>query len=318
MRAVTTWNVAAFVAALALSTSAAWKPHHDTAATPETHAAETATTWTDHGGTALPRAHYARIASASLLTDHLLLALCEPERIVAFTQYSANEHARGFRFQGKATIAATNDIEAILALHPDLLLVSSLGDPRPVARLREAGLAVYDLGEMHGMSTFVPNIREVAAIVGAPERGERLVESFVASMKAVAADVPPASRKRGMYLAVYGGRFFGGATGTSYHDVISAAGLLDAASSYRDWPDYSSEQVLALDPDVILTNDDMRLRICEHAGLEGLRACASPGGIVELDRDLLVDPGLGMLEAAQRARRAVYGDGAATVTMGAP
>lgn len=317
MRAVTSWNVAAFVAALALSTSAAWSPRKDVdSTTPETHAAETHAAWTDHAGFPLPRAHYAHIASASSLADHLLLELCEPERIAAFTHYSETERARGYRFQGKPTIASTNNLEAILALHPDLLFMSSIGDPRPVTRLREAGIAVYDLGEMRGLATFIPNIREIAAIVGAPERGERLVQSFLASMKAVAADVPAATRKRGMYLVVYGGRFFGGTTGTSYHDVLASAGLVDAAaSSYRDWPDYSTEQILALDPEIILTAEEMRPRICEHAGLAGLRACASPGGIVELDRELAVDPGLGMLEAAQRVRRAVYGDGAAT---GAP
>ncbi|WP_394845333.1 ABC transporter substrate-binding protein [Pendulispora brunnea] len=316
MRAVTSWNVAAFVAALALSTSAAWTPHEQAApAATETHAAEPAAPWTDHAGVTLPRAHYVRIASASLVTDHLLLELCEPERIAAFTHYSADERARGYRFHGKPTIHDTKNVEAILALHPDLLFVSSIGDPRPVARLREAGLPVYDLGEMRGLSTFVPNIREVAAIVGAPERGERLVQSFVASMKAVAADIPRAMRKRGMFLSAYGGHFFGGATGTSYHDVLAFGGLMDAASSYRDWPDFSSEQILAMDPEVIVTEDEMRPRICEHAGLGGLRACSTLGGIVELDRELTVDPGLGMLEAAQRVRRAVYGDGAAT---GAP
>jgi iron complex transport system substrate-binding protein len=153
----------------------------------------------------------------------------------------------------------------------------------------------------------IPNIREVAGAIGHPERGERFAKSLLAEMGAVATDVSPASRKRGMYLSIYGARLFGGSAGTSYHDVLVSAGLVDAAASYGESPQYSTEQVLALDPDVIVTNDGMRGRICEHGGLGSLRACGSPERIVEIENELLGDPGPAMLDAAEAVRAAVYG-----------
>ena len=122
----------------------------------------------------------------------------------------------------------------------------------------------------------------------------------------MAFDVPLSQRRSAIYLSIYGGRLFGGADGTSYHDVLIAAGLRDAAGAFRDWPELSVEQVLVLDPDVIVTNVGMRSSICGHAGLSALRACQAPM-VVEVDDGVLGDPGPGMAESARRVRDAVYG-----------
>jgi iron complex transport system substrate-binding protein len=248
------------------------------------------------------------LVSLSTVADAVLLEVCEPDRIVSFTGRSARSGARGYRFQGKPTVEGSGDLEGVLALHPDLVLVNGFGDPRPNARLRDAGLVVFDLGEMRGVRTLFPNVREIATLVGHPERGDHLVRALASDLAAVAVDVAPDARRRGMYLSVYGGHLFGGAEGTSYHDVIASAGLVDAASGYRDWPEYSVEQILAIDPDVIVTHRGMRDRICEHAGLTGLRACASRSAVVSLDDGLLGDPGPAMVDAARRVRGAVYGE----------
>jgi iron complex transport system substrate-binding protein len=260
----------------------------------------------DHSGERLTLGRYTRIASLSVVADEILREVCEPDRVVAVTGYSARS-ANGYRFAGKPLLEGEGDLERILALRPDLVLVNRIGDARPLARMREAGLKVYDLGEMRGMATLVPNIREVAALVGHPERGDAFAQSWTNRMRTIAADLPPARRKRGLYLGVEGGHLYGGALGTSYHDAVTAGGLVDAAEPYRDWPEYSAEQLLALDPEVIVTSEGMRPRICEHAGLSSLRACGDHGVVAELDGSLLADPGLSMADAANAVRQAVYG-----------
>jgi iron complex transport system substrate-binding protein len=177
-----------------------------------------------------------------------------------------------------------------------------------VARLREAGLVVFDLGEMRGLSTLVPQIHELAEILGHPERGERFADAFIEQMNEVAADVPLSSRLRAIYVGAYGDNLFGGALETSYHDVLVGAGLLDAASSYRGSPQYTAEQVLTMDPDVIVTSVGMRQRLCARPGLAMMRACKGRARIVEIDGDLLSDPGPWMVEAARLIRSAVYGE----------
>lgn len=320
MSAIAWVNYGALAGALALSVAAAALPRASDPRPPPGSGdaaaraaravaeAESPTVLEDHAGVAMTLADFQRIASASTVADALLLELCEPDRIVAFTGYGARSSPRAYRYAGKGRVEGIADIEALLALRPDLVLLNGYGDPRQIARLREAGLTVYDLGPMRGLTTLIRNVHEVAALVGHPKRGRRFATALVQGMAAVAADIEPSRRRRGMYLSGYGGRLFGGTVGTSFHDVLTAAGLVDAAAAtHRDWPAYTPEEVLALDPEVLVTNTGMREALCGQAGLDRLRACGAAGVVVELDSALLGDPGPAMLDAAQIVRNAVYG-----------
>ncbi|HEV3189851.1 MAG TPA: ABC transporter substrate-binding protein, partial [Polyangiaceae bacterium] len=301
MRAVTALNGGAFALALALSTSVAWLPwlssaHESPAVLQDGSAQAPLTPLVDHTATSVPRGDYKRIVSANAVADALLLELCAPDRVVAFSAESARNAAKAYRYAGKPTVERLQDIEATLALHPDLVLMSLSGDPGPMLRLRAAGVAVYDLGETRGLATLLPNIHEVAELVGHPERGERFARAIVQQLNAVAADVPTSARRSALYLSSYGGQLFGGSKGTSYHDVLSSAGLIDAAAGYRDWQQYTTEQVLEMNPDMIVTNTGMRKRLCEHGGFSRLASCNGPGAVVEIDDDLLSDPGPAMVD----------------------
>jgi iron complex transport system substrate-binding protein len=309
-------NIGGAVCALALSTAAATWHIADNSSGATFNArnsgAETEPDSTDslvdHTGTRVPFKNYRRIASSSTLADQLLRTLCEPERIIAVSRHSARDPRHGYLFGGKPELDAATDIETIIALKPDLLFVSTIVDPRLVTRLREAGIIVYDLGPMLGLKTLLPNILEVAKLVGRPQLGERMASSFRQRMARVAADIPASQRRRGMYLSALGGHLFGGTRGTSFHDVLSAAGVLDcAAPKFTDWPEFTPEQILELDPELIVTNARMAEAICGHSALAKLRACTASHSIVELDAETLGDAGLGMLEAAEKIRGTVYG-----------
>jgi iron complex transport system substrate-binding protein len=312
MKLVVTLNAGALGLALAASTCAVWLARPASrgaqAEGPDTPTPTSAPSkpLLDSGGTTIPLGDYRHIVSASPVADEILIEICEPDRVAAFSA-SSGRGPRGFRFSGKPTIERLDDLERILSLHPDLILAHGIGDPRPVARLREAGLVVFDLGEMRGLSTLVPEIHELARALGHPERGDRFARDILQEMRAVAADVPASDRPRAMHLSVYGDTLFGGALETSYHDVLTAAGLRDAASSYRGWPQYTAEQILTIDPDVIVTSIGMRQRLCERSGLTILRACNAPNHVVEIDGEILGNPGPSMVDAARLVRAAVHG-----------
>src|SRR5262249_25067853 len=81
-----------------------------------------------------PAPDYQRIASASVVADEILLQLCDPQRIVAFTEYSKTDAPSPQRFAGKPGIRNLEDIEAIAALRPDLLIVHEVSDRRQIDR----------------------------------------------------------------------------------------------------------------------------------------------------------------------------------------
>jgi len=71
--------------------------------------------------------------------------------------------------------------------------------------VRDAGIQVFNLGEMRGLMTLLPNLLAVAVLLGDPERGERLADELQRRMAAVAADIPRTQRKRALYVSAYAG-----------------------------------------------------------------------------------------------------------------
>lgn len=245
---------------------------------------------------------YRRIASASTVADRLLLELCEPSRVIAVTSASASG-PDGYRYAGRAPIARLDDVERIAVLAPDLVLVHNVADARRVERLRDAGLTVFDLGPLRGVASLPDDARRVATLCGAPERARPWIRTFQRRLSAIARDVPAEDRRGAIYLAEYAGHLYGGARGTSFHDVLTYGGLRDAAAGYEGWPQYSVEQMLALDPELIVTRRGMRRTVC--ARVPSLGACRRRD-VVEIDGALLDAPGPGILEAAEAVHAAVY------------
>jgi iron complex transport system substrate-binding protein len=260
----------------------------------------------DATGTLVPLLPYRRIASASLLADPLLLELAAPEQIVAFSS-RAGDARDAYRYAGKPHLDALHRAEDLLNLQTDLVLVNSLGDFAAVARLRDAGLRVFDLGPMHGVQTFLRSTLAVGWLLGREDAARDLALHFQLRLDAIAGGRPSSARRGAMYLGVHGSRLYGGTRGSSYHDVLHFAGLEDiAARHFSGWPSYDPEQVLSLDPEIVVTQTGMRVQLCERSEFERLRACGGQGQVIEIDGRLLNDAGFGMLDASELIHRAAY------------
>lgn len=265
----------------------------------------------DESGVFVPVRDYQRVVSASTISDALLLEFAAPNQIAAFTQYGVENEVFGYRYAGKPQIDALRNMEGLLALHPDLLLVSTLSSGVRLERLRELGLTVFSLGEMRGVASFLRNVRAIAALLGRAEQGELYATSTLGRLESIARHVSPRERKTGIQLVYYGNKIYGSGADTSYTDVLHYAGLIDiAAAKYEGWPAWSPEQVLELDPDVVVTRTGMGTQLCTQAAFATLKACASNNAerrVVELPDALINDPGIGMLLSAERIHAAVYG-----------
>jgi len=262
----------------------------------------------DASGQVIPLRSYQRIVSTNLVTDRLLVELCEPPRILAVSTAAAARQRDGYRYRGLGTIDGFGPPEAMVALKPDLVLTNSFGSPGAADRLRGAGIEVFDLGELRGEQSLAAIVASLGLLLGDEARAERLWQGFESRMRALPARLGPQKPQRALFLSTLGPDLLGGTVGTSYHDIMTAAGLHDvAAGRYRDWPAYAPEQVLALAPDIIVTRAGFASGICGYPGMDHVGPCRGQGRIVELDGELLDEPGLAMLEAAEELFRLVYG-----------
>ena len=297
-------NGGAVLCALALAVGGAalaGQPSASRRVSPATVISATPAVVVDARGRAVPAGAYRRIVSLGIESDALLAELCEPERIAAVSAFGENSAYR-VRFGAKPRLAGLTDLEPLIALAPDLVLVSTAGDQLDrLARLHEAGLTVFDLGAQRGTASLLLNARRIAALLGDEARGERWAAAFARRLASVSAHLPAGlMRRRACYVSAFGDELYGGTLGTSFHDVLTAAGLIDIAAEHlRDWPKLSIELLIAMDPDTLVLNRGGAAAIRRLPGADALRALRTPGGVLELDPALLQDPTLGILDAAE-------------------
>lgn len=264
-------------------------------------AAATATTVVDARGTSLPVRDWRRIVSLDLVSDELLGHLVEPNRIAAISSWVQGPDA--WRHAGLPRLPGLTDLEAIIGVRPDLVLVSTFSgaDRDRIQRLRDTGIAVCDLGQAGGLRELTANLRRVAVLTGNPGRGERIASQLERRMAAIAAHLPPQlPRRRALVVTPAGEEVYGGTVGSSFHDIVVAAGLIDAAEGRfaEAWPKLGAEQAIVIDPDLIVTRDGAGAALRRMPGFSELRAVRT-GAIIELPVALFDSPGVSMLDAAE-------------------
>lgn len=243
---------------------------------------------------------YQRIVSLDPEASRLLLSLIAPQRLIAVSSYARDKHPLGYRFGKVQTIEKSSQIEAIVALEPDLVIISPLSDAASVARLRELGIAVFDLGGARDLETSLKQLHLLGQLLLEPERALRAQAQLQSQIRGLEARLGARSKIPGIYLTRYADKFYGGTKGTSYSDLLRLAGISDIAAQqgYTQWPSYSIEELWRLDPEVIVTRQGQGATLCRHPQLGKLRACNSQGRVMEALAGLESDSGQGLLSAA--------------------
>ena len=189
-----------------------------------------------------------RIVSLNPCLDAILVEVAEPAQILALSHYSADPQsssisrdvARRYDFTG-------GTVEEVLALKPDLVLVSTFMAPATRAALDDLGVRVESFGSPGSVDESVMQVNRLATLVEQRRNGEMLAEKIERSVRQSNA-VKPVSA----VLWQPGGIVAGERQLIS--ELLRAAGFSShSAALGLGQADYLSlEQVLVDPPDVLL------------------------------------------------------------------
>jgi iron complex transport system substrate-binding protein len=243
-----------------------------------------------------------RIGSLSLVADSVLAEIASPEQVVLTTTWLDADHPLAFRLPDRPRVLGAGDVEAILAARPELVLVGGERDAARLARLEEAGVVVFDLGEHGGVDSLWASIDAVARLLGAPERGAALIARLRARLDAL--PQAPTDPPRALYLSAFGTTLYGGALGTSYHDLLTHAGLRDVAAEagLHGWPPLTVEAALAMRPEILVLERGTSASFC---ATEAGGTLCDRARVVELPPKQLHEPGVGLIDAIEALAAAV-------------
>jgi iron complex transport system substrate-binding protein len=167
-----------------------------------------------------------RIVSLNMCSDELVLRLADPANVASVTWLSRNA-----RYSNVADLADTVPInhgsaEEVLASRPDTIIAGKHTTRVTVAMLRQAGLAVTDLDVPHNVAEIREEIARVAAQVGKPERGQRLIDDMDLQLAAL----PLPATGRHLKALVYNPNGFAVGHGTLVDEILTRAGLDNVAA----------------------------------------------------------------------------------------
>jgi len=195
------------------------------------------------------------IVSLTLTSDEMLVELVSPARLKALDLFSSDPGISNIAgFASKFPIRIAAEKERILALQPDLVFLADWKEKEFVQALRDARVPVFVLKTASTLDEMRGALEQVAALVGEPVRGRAMAEALDKRLKDVASVVATVPETQRLSVLSYS---FAGSTygkGTSFDDLVNRAGLVNAATraGLVGWPLLSKEQVLALDPDVVV------------------------------------------------------------------
>jgi iron complex transport system substrate-binding protein len=185
--------------------------------------------------------------------------------------------------------------EGILELDPTVVLVDdSIGPEQVLDQLRATGIPVVVVPEAWSIEEAYPRMAAVAAALGVPDIGAKLIERTKAEIADALETAPEGESPTIAFLYVRGtaGVYLMAGDGAGPDDLIEAIGGVDAGTAVglEKFRPITSEGLVSAAPDVLLLMED---------GLE------SVGGV-----DGLVDiPGIAQTPAAQNRRVVAMDDG---------
>ncbi|MGK2910730.1 MAG: ABC transporter substrate-binding protein [Sphingobium sp.] len=161
-----------------------------------------------------------RIVSLNLCADQLLLALADRAQIAALTPLSRDRAMSAEAERAQSWPIAKGSAENLLMLKPDLVISSPYYQipPQTNGRFRQVSLA-----DATSYPQIVAQVREVAAAIGHPQRGEVLIAEMTAAMAAL----PKPTRHP--IAAYYQRRGYMTGTGTLVDDLMQRVGLRNLA-----------------------------------------------------------------------------------------
>ncbi len=270
-------------------------------------------TFTDDLGVTLEFTEYPQtIVSLSASTTEILFAIGVGEQVVGRDEMSI--------FPEEA-LAVTNvgamwgevPAEAILALEPDLVVAAQIINEDQVQALRDLGLNVYWQENPTNYEELWKNLRDFATLTGHEDEGEDLITELDARVKTVVEKIAPLSSRPSVFYeldATDPSAPWTTGSNTFIDFIITTAGGSNAASALEgDYAQISTEELIAVNPDIILLADALygvtAESIIERAGWETINALTN-NAIYPIDPGIMSIPGPRLVDGLESAAKFIH------------
>ncbi len=205
------------------------------------------------------------------------------------------------------------NLEAIVALHPDLVLAGGINTPELVASLEQLGLTVYFLPNPTTLEEMYTNLETVARLTGRESEAAALVESLKRRVAVVDEKIMPLSYAPSVYYeldATDATKPYTAGPGSFVDMLISRAGGINIGNELQGaWAQISLEQLVVANPTIILLGDaaygETPEKVALRPGWSSLAAIQN-GQVFPFDDNLVSRPGPRLVDGLEAMARILH------------
>lgn len=194
-----------------------------------------------------------KIVSLAPSTTEILYFLGVENNIVGRTDYCSFPET----IATVPSVGGTADpnVEAIVALQPDLVVASTHVSEEAINKLREVGIAVIFLNEQESFDGTYSAIEKLGSLVGESEKAAQIVADMKQKVADTVAKVNALSegkeKPKVYYTIGFGEGDYTAGGDTFIGEIITLAGGTNIAQDIKGWS-ISKEQIAAGDPDLMI------------------------------------------------------------------
>lgn len=144
------------------------------------------------------------------------------------------------------------DLDKIVSLTPDLCIAVKDGNPIDVVhRLEDIGIPVYAV-DPRGFSSVMDAVARIGQVMNAEDEAGRLVVGMKQSIERISTLAAKAAHQLRVFFQIGISPIVAVGAGTFINELIVTAGGKNLSAGETAYPRYSTEQVLALFPEVLI------------------------------------------------------------------
>lgn len=192
-----------------------------------------------------------RIISLSPCVTEELYLLGVEDRVVGVTRYCE----RPPQAAAKEKVGAVVDVnlEKIIGLNPDLVIATSLTDPKSVEKLKNLGIAVITINQAKDFTRICEQLSRLGEVTGKKEEAENIIRKATDRVSAITKSLEGAPRVK-VFVQVGAKPLVTAGRESFINNIITLARGTNIAegSAGESYMPYSREKVLEADPDHII------------------------------------------------------------------
>ena len=240
-----------------------------------------------------------RVISLTPANTEILFALGCGDKLIGVDSQS-DYPAEALGIETKVGDYYSPNVEAIVALNPDVVFASTTLQQPVVEQLESLGLTVV--------------CNDPTALLDIPAGIEMIAKVMGADAGSITGNIAEKidSAKTKVYFALSFGEYgnYTAGPGTFVDDILGLLRCENVAhGSPVSWPEYTMEQLIADDPDLILVSDylgdaSVLAQLSQEPGYAELR-CVKAGHVYAVDANITSRPGPRIAEAIDVIQRAI-------------